>query len=54
MLGLVADSIDGCAKPCASCGVGVDCWTRIAGLAKLVLVLYALGMYELSEGLDCR
>ena len=45
MLALLADSIEGCAKPCVGWGVGVDCWMRMAGLAKLVL--YALGMYEL-------
>ena len=37
------------AKPWGICGVGVDCWMRIAGLAKSE---YAAVMYELGALLE--
>jgi len=49
VLALLVESIGGCAKPWGSCGVGVDCWIRMAGFAKSV---YALVMYELGALLD--
>ena len=49
LLLLLVASIGGCAKPWGICGVGVDCWMRIAGLAKSE---YALVMYELGALLE--